>query len=183
MDIIFSIWKCTLVHITFFITSKMSGFQPTKSHMLEALLFCFYLKTSASWYTIPSWSRVFGGIKKVWYTTSCWNRVKRLKLFAINKSLKLNQGWKKKRPEYAKRHEKLILLHDNARPHVTESVNIYIYRTWIGKSYLTGHSARWLSFVSSHSEWFVITAFQVLKISKNGSMNASLQKARISTSV
>ena len=40
--------------------------------------------------------------------------------------MKLNQKLKKKRPEYAKRHDKLILLHDNAYPHVTESVkNIY----------------------------------------------------------
>ena len=35
----------------------------------------------------------------------------------------MNQVLEKKCPEYAKRHDKLILLHDSARPHVAESVN------------------------------------------------------------
>ena len=40
--------------------------------------------------------------------------------------MELNQALKNKRPEYAKRHDKLILLHDNARPYVAEPVkNIY----------------------------------------------------------
>ena len=38
----------SLVHIIFFITSKMSGFEPTKQHMRETLLFCFnFSKNSA----------------------------------------------------------------------------------------------------------------------------------------
>ena len=36
--------------------------------------------------------------------------------------MKLNQALNKKRPEYAKRHEKLILLYDNTCPHVSEPV-------------------------------------------------------------
>ena len=36
--------------------------------------------------------------------------------------MKLNQALKKKRPEYAKHNEKLILLHDNARSHLAEPV-------------------------------------------------------------
>ena len=31
--------RVSLVHITFVITSKMSGLEPTKHHMREALLF------------------------------------------------------------------------------------------------------------------------------------------------
>ena len=34
----------SLVHVTFFITSKMSGFERTKQHMREALLWSFNLK-------------------------------------------------------------------------------------------------------------------------------------------
>ena len=37
----------SLIHITFFITSKISGFEPMKQHMRKALLFCFNLKKSA----------------------------------------------------------------------------------------------------------------------------------------
>ena len=39
--------------------------------------------------------------------------------------MKLNQALKK-RPKYAKRHDKLILLNDNARPHVGKPVKKYI---------------------------------------------------------
>ena len=35
---------------------------------------------------------------------------------------KLNQSLKEKRPEWANRHERVILLHDNARPHVAKTV-------------------------------------------------------------
>ena len=37
-----------ITYITFFITSKMAGFEPTKQHMREALLFCFNLDKSAA---------------------------------------------------------------------------------------------------------------------------------------
>ena len=51
VDITYNIQYLTwnlLVHITFFITLKMSGFEPTKQHIREALLFCFNLKESAA---------------------------------------------------------------------------------------------------------------------------------------
>ena len=36
--------------------------------------------------------------------------------------MKLNQALKKKQPEYAKRHDKQILIHDNAHSHVADPV-------------------------------------------------------------
>ena len=39
------LWVYSFVHITFFITSQMSGFEPTKHHIRETLLLCFNLKT------------------------------------------------------------------------------------------------------------------------------------------
>lgn len=38
----------------------------------------------------------------------------------------LSQALKDKRPEYQRRHDKVILLHDNARPHVSKSVKTYL---------------------------------------------------------
>ena len=51
----------------------------------------------------------------------------------------------KKRPEYAKRHNKIILLHDNTRPRVAEPVkNIYAGHelgSLTSSAIFTGHSA------------------------------------------
>ena len=59
--------------------------------------------------------------------------------------MKPNQALKKKWPEYAKRHDKLILLHGNARSHIAKSVkNIYIGHelgSLTSLTIFTGHSA------------------------------------------
>ena len=39
--------------------------------------------------------------------------------------IKLNQALKQKRPNYAQRHDKVLLQHDNARPRVTKCVENY----------------------------------------------------------
>ena len=40
--------------------------------------------------------------------------------------MRLSRALKDKRPQYAERHEKVILLHDNARPHVAKVVKTYL---------------------------------------------------------
>ena len=40
--------------------------------------------------------------------------------------IRLNQTLKEKRPEWDNRHNKLILLHDNARPHVAKPIKKYL---------------------------------------------------------
>ena len=65
--------------------------------------------------------------------------------------MKLNQALKKKRLEYAKHHDKLILLHDNACPHVTEPVKKYIQDMNWEVLPDPPYSPNIASFVSSHS--------------------------------
>lgn len=40
--------------------------------------------------------------------------------------MRLSRAMKEKRPEYSERHDKVILLHDNARPHVAKPVQTYL---------------------------------------------------------
>ncbi|GBP63249.1 Mariner Mos1 transposase [Eumeta japonica] len=40
--------------------------------------------------------------------------------------IRLSRALKEKRSEYSKRHDKVILLHDNARPHVAKPVKTYL---------------------------------------------------------
>ncbi|GBP48058.1 Mariner Mos1 transposase [Eumeta japonica] len=40
--------------------------------------------------------------------------------------LRLSRALKEKRPQYYSRHDKIILLHDNARPHITIPVKNYL---------------------------------------------------------
>ena len=66
--------------------------------------------------------------------------------------MKLNQALKQKRPEYAKRHDNPILLHDNARPHVVGPVkNIYTGHelgTLMSPAIFSEHTAIWNPFVA-----------------------------------
>ena len=40
--------------------------------------------------------------------------------------MRLSRALREKRPQYEQRHEKVILQHDNARPHVAKPVKIYL---------------------------------------------------------
>ena len=40
--------------------------------------------------------------------------------------MRLSRALKEKRPQYAKKHNKVILQHDNARPHVAQVVKTYL---------------------------------------------------------
>ena len=40
--------------------------------------------------------------------------------------MRLSRALREKRPQYEQRHEQVILLHDNARPHVAKPVKTYL---------------------------------------------------------
>ena len=127
----------------------MSTFVPTKQHLREALFFCFNLKKSAaeghrllceayvehasSIKTCEYWFRRFKTGKKlmlcIW-----WDQLEVVyyELLQTNETITakryqqefmhLSRALKFKRPQYAKRHDKVIFQHDNARPHVAKVV-------------------------------------------------------------
>ena len=63
---------------------------------------------------------VFGGISLVPCIISCSNRTKPLQLMRLSRAIK------EKRAHYYSRHDIVILLHDNARPHVVAPVKTYL---------------------------------------------------------
>ena len=56
---------------------------------------------------------------------SCSNRTRSL-LGLSTELMRLSRALKEKRAHYYSRHDKIILLHDNARPHVTAPVKTYL---------------------------------------------------------
>ncbi|KAG5325834.1 MOS1T transposase, partial [Pseudoatta argentina] len=59
-----------------------------------------------------------------------WLSVAKMKLITGDRYrlqlMRLSRALKEKRPLYAQRHDKVILLHDNARPHVAKPVKTYL---------------------------------------------------------
>ena len=127
----------------------MSTFVPTKQHLWEALLFCFNLKKNAaeghrllceahgehapSIKTCEYWFRCFKSGKKlmlciwwdqfwlVYYELLQPNEIITAERYQ-RQLMQLSRALKFKRPQYAKRHDKVIFQHDNARPHVAKVV-------------------------------------------------------------
>ena len=80
----------------------MSTFVPIKQHLREALLFCFNLKKSAA--------------EGHQLLCKAYGERYQQQLMQLSRALKF------KRPQYAKRHDKVIFQHDNAQPHVAKVV-------------------------------------------------------------
>ena len=68
---------------------------------------------------------VFGGISLVSCIMSCSNETITEALYRTQ-LMKLSRALKEKRTHYYSRHDKIILLHDNARSHVAAPVKTYL---------------------------------------------------------
>jgi len=69
---------------------------------------------------------VFGGISLVSCIISCSNRTRPLPFLYRSQLMRLSRALKEKRAHYYSRHDKIILLHDNARLHVAAPVKTYL---------------------------------------------------------
>jgi len=64
--------------------------------------------------------------KRVLFTMSCWNLAIPLRAIGIGYNWFVWAVHWEKQPEYEQRHDTVILLHDNARPHVAKVVKKYL---------------------------------------------------------
>ena len=69
---------------------------------------------------------VFGGISLVSCIMSCSNRMRPLLGFSTEQLMRLSRALKEKRAHNYSRHDKIILLHDNARPRVAAPDKTYL---------------------------------------------------------
>jgi len=76
---------------------------------------------------------VFGGISLVSYIISCSNRTRPLLGLSTEHNWWLSRALEEKRAHYYFKHDKIILLHDNARPRVAAPVRTYL-ETQMGSS-------------------------------------------------
>jgi len=70
--------------------------------------------------------------------------------------MRLNQALKEKRPLYEQRHDKMILQHDNTRPHVAQPVKIYLEMLkWevLPRAVFTRHCPFRLSLILINGTW------------------------------
>jgi len=68
---------------------------------------------------------VFGGISLVYYELLKPNETI-IGAFYRTQLMRLSRALKEKRAHYYSRHDKIILLHNNARPHVAAPVKTYL---------------------------------------------------------
>ena len=78
-------------------------------------------------FTVPRLCSAFRGTSSVWCIMSCWNRVKPSQGIGIEHNwIRLSRALKEKWSQYQERHDKVILQHDKARPHVARLVKTYL---------------------------------------------------------
>ena len=95
--------------------------------------------------------------------------------------MRLNQALKEKRTHYYSRHDKVILLHDNARPHVAAPVKNLLGNTQVGSfippAVFIVHFSFWFSLISIDNAWFVWAALRIIwKYQKLGRLVNSLKR-------
>ena len=71
-------------------------------------------------FMVPRLCSAFDGISSVWCIMSCWKDRYRTQLMRLSRALK--NKW----PPYHEGHDKVILQHDNARPHFASPVKTYL---------------------------------------------------------
>ena len=119
----------------------MSDFVPNTRHLRDVLIFFFHLKKTAA-EAHRELQKVYGDAALI--ETTCRNWFRRFKdadviyyeLLKPNETItgeryrmqlmRLSRALPEKRPEYELRHEKVILQHDKARPHVAKPVKTYL---------------------------------------------------------
>ena len=100
---------------------SFSTTQNAKNHGLILANHQYRLQSEIS--TVTKQCSVFGGIWKVSCIMSCLNRRKQSPPSVHQQQLEcLNDNLMQKRPSIASNRRKVILLHDNARPHVAIAV-------------------------------------------------------------
>ena len=65
--------------------------------------------------------------------------------------MRLSRALREKRPQYDQRHEKVILQHDNARPHVTKPAKTYLETHGNG---IRALAERWVKVVTNDGQYF-----------------------------
>ncbi|XP_018307241.1 uncharacterized protein [Mycetomoellerius zeteki] len=151
----------------------MSDFVPNNRHMREVLIFFFHSKKTAA-EAHRELQKVYGDAALSETTCRDWFRrfkdddfdvddqvgVIYYELLKPNETItgeryrlqlmRLSRALCEKRPQYAERHEKVILQHDNARPHVAKPVKTYLQTL----KWEVALPERWEKAVCDHTRYF-----------------------------
>ena len=98
----------------------MSDFVPNNRHLREVLIFFFHSKK-----TTAKAPKTFEDADVIYYELLKPNETINGEWYRTQ-LMRLSRALRKKRPQYEQSHEKVILQHDNARPHVAKPVKTYL---------------------------------------------------------
>ena len=132
---------------------KMSVCVPNNRYLREVLIFFFHSKKTVTeapkslrwccskWNNVPS---LVPSLQRRWFRCwwpHAWRKAKDADIIYYEllkpniiitgeryrtQLMRLSRALREKRPQYEQRHESVILLHDNARPHVAKPVKTYL---------------------------------------------------------